>query len=79
MDLEMITLSEISQRKVNIIWYCLYVESKKKETNEFIYKIEMHSHIENKHMATKGDSDREGEGRGEINLELGLTDTHHYI
>ena len=32
---------------------------------------------ENKHMATKGDSDREGEGRGEI--ELGLTDTHCYI
>ena len=51
----------------------------KNETNELIYKIEMHSPIENKHMATKGDSDREGEGRGEINLELGLTDTHRYI
>ena len=34
---------------------------------------------ENKYMATKGDSDREGEGRGEIKLELGLTDTHRYI
>ena len=29
MDLEMIILSEVSQRKTNIIWYHLYVESKK--------------------------------------------------
>ena len=28
MDLEIIILSEVSQRKTNIIQYCLYVESK---------------------------------------------------
>ena len=29
MDLEIVILSEVRQRKSNIIWYCLYVESKK--------------------------------------------------
>ena len=29
MNLEMIVLGEVSQRKTNIIWYRLYVESKK--------------------------------------------------
>ena len=28
LDLEISILSEVSQRKTNIIWYCLYVESK---------------------------------------------------
>ena len=28
MDLEIIILSEVSQRKTNVIWYCLQVESK---------------------------------------------------
>ena len=37
MDLEIITLSK---SKTNIIWYHLYVESKKKDTNERICKIE---------------------------------------
>ena len=42
MDLEIITLNEVSQRKTNIIRYCLHVESKKKKkgTNELIYKTE---------------------------------------
>ena len=40
-DLEMIILSEGRQRKTNIIWYCVYVESKK-DTNELIYKIDFH-------------------------------------
>ena len=31
MDLEIITLNEVSQRKTNIIRYCLHVESKKKK------------------------------------------------
>ena len=30
MDLEIIIRSEVSQRKRNIVWYCLYEESKKK-------------------------------------------------
>ena len=37
MDLEIIILSEVSQRKSNIIYH-LYVESKKYDTNELIYK-----------------------------------------
>ena len=42
MDLEIIILSEVNQ--TNIIWYCLYVESKKKkkkDTNELTYKTEI--------------------------------------
>ena len=40
---EFVILSEVSQRKTNIIWYHLYVESKKSDTNELIYKIEIDS------------------------------------
>ena len=40
MKLEIIILSELNQRKTNIIWYCLYVESKKNDANELIYKGE---------------------------------------
>ena len=42
-DLGIIILSEISQRKTNIKWYHLYVELKKNDTNEHIYKIETDS------------------------------------
>ena len=52
MDLEIIILSEVSQRH---IWYFFYVESKnkkkKKETNELIYKAEK----EIKLMVTEGE------------------------
>ena len=44
MDLKIIILSEVSQTKTNIIWYYSYVESKKKNTNELIYKTETTSH-----------------------------------
>ena len=40
MDLEIIILSEVSQRKTNIICH-LYMESKKNNTNELIYKTEI--------------------------------------
>ena len=41
MDLDIVILSEVRQRKTNIIWYCLHVESKKnKGTNEIIYKTD---------------------------------------
>ena len=40
MDLEIVILSEISQTETNIIGYHLFVESKKKDTNELIYKTE---------------------------------------
>ena len=43
MDLELIILSEVSQRKTNIISYHLYVDSKNNDTNELIYKTETDS------------------------------------
>ena len=42
MDPEIITPRDVSQRKTNIIWYHLYVESQKNDTNELIYKIQTH-------------------------------------
>ena len=42
-DLEIIILSEVSQPKTSIIWYHLYVKSKKNDTNKFIYKTEADS------------------------------------
>ena len=39
-DLEIIILREVSQRKKNIIWYHLYVKSKN-DTNDLIYKTEI--------------------------------------
>ena len=43
-DLEIIILSEVSQKKTNTMWYHLYVEwNLKYDTNEFIYKIEINS------------------------------------
>ena len=44
MDLEIVILSEVRQRKTDMVWYSLYVESKKKrkknDTNELVYKTE---------------------------------------
>ena len=42
MDLEISILSEVIQRKITIIWYCLYVESKKNGTKELINQKESH-------------------------------------
>ena len=52
-DLEIIILSEVSQRKTNIICYQLYVESKR-NTNEFIYKIEAHRHRKQTYSYQRG-------------------------
>ena len=38
MDLDITTLSEVSQRKTNIVCYCLYVKSKN-DISELIYEI----------------------------------------
>ena len=40
MDLEIITVSEVSQRKINIVYYHLYVEPKK-EKNTNILNLQM--------------------------------------
>ena len=52
MNQEIIILSEISQRKRQISWYNLYVESKN-DTNELSYKTS--TDIENKLMVTEGE------------------------
>ena len=54
MDLEIITLSEVSQRKKNITWYNLYVESKKNYTNELIYKTETDPQTRNELTGNRG-------------------------
>ena len=41
MDQEIIIQSEVSQKKADIIWYYLYVESKKYDINECMYKTEI--------------------------------------
>ena len=43
MDLESIRLSEVIQRKTNIMWYHLYVKSKNDERNELTNKTERDS------------------------------------
>ena len=50
-DLEIITLCEVKQRKTNIIRYCLYVESKKNDINGLTYKTDS----EDKLMVTTGE------------------------
>ena len=66
MDLEIITLSEISQRKTNIIWY---VESKKK--NFYKWK-EIGPQTENKLMVTKGEREKEINEEFRINVHIWL-------
>ena len=56
MDLEIFILSEaIRQRKTNIIWYHLYVESTKRYKWSHLQNINRLTILENKPMATKGD------------------------
>ena len=62
MDLEIMILSEVSQRRQISQNICgiFYVESKKNDTNELIYETERHTDIENKLTVTK-----EGKGMTE--------------
>ena len=70
-DLEIVILSEIRQRKTRIIWYHLYVESKRNDTNGLIYKTETDSQtLKTNLRLPKG----KGEGQGCIR-SLGLTYT----
>ena len=78
MDLEIIVLSEVSQKKTNIIWEHLYVESKKKkkktQMNLFPKQKESYTH----RIQTYGY--QRGKGWGEEYIRrMGLTYTHHYI
>ena len=44
MDLEIVILSEVSQRKRNIIWYRLYVESKKEMIQMNLFTKQKQTH-----------------------------------
>ena len=57
-DLETIILSEISQRKTNIIWYT-YTWNLKYNTSELIYEIDVDPDIENKHGYQRGNGGRD--------------------
>ena len=57
-DLEMIIVSELSQRKTSIIWYHI-CEILKNDINELIYKMDRPKDTENKLMVP-----REERGRG---------------
>ena len=60
MDLEIIILSEVSQtEKTNIMWYCLYVESKIWHRWTYLQNRNRLTDIENKLMVTEGQG---GEG-----------------
>ena len=73
MDPEIITLSEVSQRKTNIMWYHLYVESKKMiQMNLFTKQKQTHRH----RKQTYG---YQGERWGGWIKSLGLADTNYYI
>ena len=57
MCIEIIIISEVNQRKSNIIWYHLNVESNKKWYKELIYIS--NSDFEIKPKVTKGETMRE--------------------
>ena len=60
MDLEIIILSEVSQTKTNIIWYHLYVESKKIiQRNSFTKQKQTNRHRRQSYSYQRG---RGGEG-----------------
>ena len=53
MDLEIIIPSDTNQRKTDIVWYHLYVESK--TWYEWMYLQNRNRPVENKLMVTKGE------------------------
>ena len=61
MDLEIIILNEVSQRKTNSIWYHLYVESKKKKRYKWTYIQNRNrpTDIESKLIVIKGERGEE--------------------
>ena len=69
MDMEIIRLSEVSQRKTNIIWYHFYVESRKKSHKwTYLQNRNRLTDLENKLMVMGG----RVEGRD----RLGVWDWH---
>ena len=50
MDLEIITLSEVSQTKTNVIWYHLHIESKKIVIQMNFYQKQKQTHRHRKQI-----------------------------
>ena len=72
MHLEVVILSEVSQRKTNIIYH-LYVESKIWHNWNYLQNKNKSTDTEHKLMIAKGE-------RWEEQIRsLGQTDTYHYI
>ena len=63
MDPEIITLSEASQRKTNIISYNFFWHLKKKCNRIYVQNRNRLTDIENKLMVSKGETEREGQNR----------------
>ena len=74
MDLEIIILSEVSQKETNIIWNHLYVESKKWYKWTYLQNRNSLTDIKNKLTVTKGEGEEEG-----LIRSLGTEYTHYYI
>ena len=55
-NLEIIILSEVKQRKKNIIWDHLYVESNNNDAKELIDKIETNTDFKTNLMVTIGET-----------------------
>ena len=54
MDLEIIILSEVRKKKINTIWYHLYVESKTWHKLTWLPNKNRLTHTENRLVAAKG-------------------------
>ena len=61
MDLQVVTLSDITQRMTNTLWYhlCVKTKNKKKDTNELIHKTEI-DYKEKELNVTKGKAEGDG-------------------
>ena len=60
MHLEIISLSEVSQKKTNTTWYHLYVETKIRQEKSYLQNRNKFTDIENRLVAAKGE--RAGKG-----------------
>ena len=59
MDLEIITLSEVSQTRISYDNITYMWNQKKYDPNEFVYKTEIQTHKENKLILANKESDGE--------------------
>ena len=71
MDLEIVTLSAVSQRRRKTVWYPYMGNLNRNDTNNLIYKTDTDTDLQNKLMV-----DRRQDSKVEIE-NLGWTCTHH--